>query len=256
MTEDVIEYTRAKFYDTYPEYDFEEYLDEYLKLKPFKISENVEIVGGISPQAHFIMKTMTQYYIEHAFAAMKIDMSDPNVVADPLTGNIGTPGRVAKTWTGADLEDTSELLSGRWTKEPRMASFRSNEAKNPVFVETSLDAVCSHHLIRFGDDNHDQDSFVVVGYFPEDEFGGISKINRYVRWCAARGWLQESLTNYIGEKIKEKFKTESVYVGIFNAKHGCASFRGALDRNACTSTVYISGKFKENMDLIPQKYRG
>lgn len=255
LTPDCLDWIKEKYLRKYSSFDIA--LEGYKKLKPFLISQNIsESKQKITEQEHYIMRLVSQYYMEKVFKAMLVDANDENVKSNLNDGNIGTAGRVIKTWTGANPYDTDELLSGRWNQEPRMASFKSNEDKNPVFVETSLDAVCSHHLIRFGDDNFDKDSYVVVGYFPEKEFGGISKINRYVRWCASRGWLQESLTNYIGKKIKEKFKTESVYIGIFNAKHGCASFRGALDRNASTSTVYISGKFKENLDLIPQKYRG
>lgn len=254
-------YTKYEEKYEYADFSINELLhiikQEYDRIINFKVNENIWENGQeISDECHYYMRLKTQYYLTKAFQAMKIDLVDENVQEVLSEGNIGTPGRVAKTWTGANLNDNDELLSGRWNKEPRMASFKSDETKAPVFVETSLDAVCSHHLIRFGDDNTDTDSFVVVGYYPENEFGGISKINRYVRWCSTRGWLQESLTNYIGNKIKEKFKTESVYVGIFNAKHGCASFRGARDRNASTSTVFISGKFKEDINLIPQKYRG
>lgn len=255
LTTDCLEWVKEQYEKKYSSFD--EAKAGYEKLKPFLISENIfETSQSITEQEHYFMRLVTQYYMEKVFTALLIDKNDPNVATNEEEGNIGTAGRIVKTWTGADIYDTDELLSGRWTKEPRMASFKSDEDKNPVFVETSLDAVCSHHFIRFGDDNYDKDSFVVVGYYPDEEFGGISKINRYVRWCATRGWLQESLTNYIGNKIKEKFKTDSVFIGIFNAKHGCASHRGALDRNASTSTVFISGKFKEDLNLIPQKYRG
>lgn len=255
LTEDCINWVQERYLKKYSSFDMA--LAGYKKLKEFKISDNIFESGqNMTEQEHYVMRLVSQYYMEKVFDAMLIDKNDENVAVNEDEGNIGTAGRVIKTWTGASIYDSDELMSGRWTYEPRMASFKSNEEKAPVFVETSLDAVCSHHFIRFGDDNFDNDSFVVVGYFPDNEFGGISKINRYVRWCATRGWLQESLTNYIGKKIKEKFKTESVYVGIFNAKHGCASFRGALDRNASTSTVFISGKFKEDLNLIPQKYRG
>lgn len=255
ITQDCFEYIKVKFNKKYD--NFDDALGGYRKLNAFKISDNIFESGqNITDSEHYIMRLISQYYMEKVFDSMLINMDDENVCANENEGNIGTPGRIIKTWTGANTADMDELMSGRWNKEPRMARFKSDEDKSPVFVETSLDAVCSHHAIRFGDDNTDKDSFVVVGYFPDKEFGGISKINRYVRWCATRGWLQESLTNYIGKKVKEKFNTDSVYVGIFNAKHGCASFRGALDRNASTSTVFISGKFKENLELIPQKYRG
>ena len=96
----------------------------------------------------------------------------------------------------------------------------------------------------------------MVGYIPENKLGGISKINRFVEWCARRGWLQEDLTEFIGKEVEKAFETSSVYVALLNNKHGCASTRGACDREASTSTIYMSGKFKDDLDLIPARFRG
>ncbi len=255
MQTEMLDYVKELFEKKYQNFGL--HLKDYKNLKKFKISENINETGqSISPEVHYIMRLQAEFYLNKVFESLLIDQEDENIKVDRSAGNIGTVGRIIKTWTGSNPDDDCELMSGRWNKEPRMASFKSDETKSPVYVKVSLDAVCSHHFIRFGDDDSDEGSFAVVGYFPEDEFGGISKINRYVRWCASRGWLQESLTNYIGKKVEEKFKTNSVYVGIFNAKHGCASSRGAMDRNASTSTIYTSGWFNENYDLIPQKYKG
>lgn len=254
-----IEYIKERYLKRYEsDSDFETFLDEYNEIKAFAPNGNINDNQSISDKAHFIMRTKTQYHLLQAFNAMKIDMTDPNVSEDLSTGNIGTPGRVAKVWCGFDTHDTTELLSGRWNKKPRMASFPNNGKTEPVFVTTRLDAVCSHHFIRFGDDNEDENSIVVVGYIPEERLGGISKINRFVEWCARRGWLQEDLTEYIGKEVEKAFETSSVYVALLNNKHGCASTRGACDREAATSTVYASGKFAEDSSkhLIPARFRG
>lgn len=253
------EYVKERFKLTYDESIYEEALQEYKNLTDFKPNENVfENAGGITDPAHLIMRLTTQYYIKLAMAAMKIDLTDDNVSEDLPSGNIGTFGRLAKVWCGANISDTSEALSGRWNKKPRMASFPNNGKTEPVFVTTRLDAVCSHHFIRFGDDNEDDNSLVVVGYIPESKLGGISKINRFVEWCARRGWLQEDLTEFIGKEVEKAFETSSVYVALLNNKHGCASTRGACDREAATSTIYASGKFTENnmKELIPARFRG
>lgn len=207
-------------------------------------------------KVHFIMRWTTGNYIKEAFKAMKIDLTDANVSQDLNMGNIGTFQRIAKVWCGADTHDSTEALSGRWNKEPRMAGFPNNGKTDPVFVTTRLDAVCSHHFLRFGDDSSDENSLVVVGYIPEERLGGISKINRFVEWCARRGWLQEDLTEFIGKKIMESFETSSVYVALLNNKHSCASTRGANDREASTTTTFCTGKFKENINLVPARFRG
>lgn len=59
------------------------------------------------------MRLISQYYMEKVFDSMLIDMNDENVARDEETGNIETPGRIIKTWTGANPTDMNELMSGR-----------------------------------------------------------------------------------------------------------------------------------------------
>ena len=243
------------------EKEFEKALLEYENVKSFAPDGNVwEDSNGISNEAQFIMRIVTQYHLTEAFEAMKIDLKNVNVAEDNATGNIGTPGRIAKMWCGSSIDDASELLSGRWIKEPRMASFKDgDDSGEVVWVETQVRAVCSHHAIGFHNNPSNPDSKVVVGYMVKDGIrGGISKISRYVRdYASRRMWLQESLTSYVGRKIEDKFKTDSVYVAMISLNHGCSWTRGANDQDANTTTVYKSGEFKSNtLELVPEKYRG
>jgi GTP cyclohydrolase I len=232
-------------------------VEEYRALKAFRVNENIHESGqSLSEEAHYVMRLYTMFYMGQVLEALKIDQSDANVMEDSSCGNIGTAGRIAKMYTAAFPEDNRELMSGRWNREPRMATFPNTaQTHEPVFVTSQLDAVCSHHFIRFGQDQAIEGSVVVVGYIPREKLGGISKINRFVNWCARRGWLQEDLTRYIGNKIMEVFETDSVYVGLFNLKHGCTAYRGACDINATTSTVFVSGEFEHNRALIPNKFK-
>ena len=238
--------------------EFEKFYQEYQNIKPFKVNENIfEIGQTISKEVHYILRLSATYHMREVLKALKIDLDDANVKEELEYGNIGTFGRIAKMFSGASIDDTNELLSARFNKPPRMAVFPNDKDNhNPVFIKTDLNAVCSHHFIRFGEDYFDENSFIVIGYIPREFLGGISKINRFVNWCARRGWLQEDLTRYIGKKIEENFKTDSVYVALFNLKHGCTAYRGACDTRSATTTIYMSGEFKTNPELIPPKYRG
>ena len=258
---DIFDYMRDRFEMKYPDADFNKYYSEYSNIREFAPHGNVWEAGqSISDEAHYIMRLATQYYIRQAFKAMKVDLTDENVKEDLSTGNIGTPGRIAKMWCSSNTSDTSEMLSGRWIKEPRMASFQreDNPDQQPIWIETQVRAVCSHHFIGFHNNPKDDDSFVIVGYIPEKGIkGGISKISRFVRdYASRRAWLQEDLCDYIGKKIQEQFQSNSVYVIMKKINHGCAWTRGANDQDASTTTTFISGKFKEDKSLIPEKYRG
>ncbi|NPA55023.1 MAG: hypothetical protein GXO40_01495 [Epsilonproteobacteria bacterium] len=238
--------------------EFEEFYAQYNKIKPFGVNENIfEIGQDISKEVHYILRLATTYHMREVLKALKINLDDANIQEDLENGNIGTFGRIAKMFSGAYADDTTEFMSGRFNQPPRMAVFpNTHNNHNPVFVKTDLNAVCSHHFVRFGEDYADENSFVVIGYIPREYIGGISKINRFVNWCARRGWLQEDLTEYIGKQIEQNFQTDSVYVGLFNLKHGCSSYRGANDTQSSTTTTYVSGQFKKNPELIPPKYRG
>lgn len=244
--------------------NIDNYIDKYRKIPLFDIHENLkevdcklyeEIMDDV--MIRFI-QNVTAYYLKLAMIANKMNVyKDANIKDDLDSGNIGTFGRLAKIWTGSSMKDDRELLSGRWSKEPRLAVFPNNSNINqPVFIKAELNAVCSHHMIRFGPMIEDKSSFVIIGYIPtNDRVLGISKINRFVTWCATRGWLQEDLTNYIGKKIMQISHSEDVYVGLFNIQHGCAVFRGAKDSDACTTSIFASGKFKENPQLAESYIR-
>ena len=260
LTESLKQELQARYADKFPNGNFEEDLKIYSNIVPFAPHMNLWESGQeVTAGAHYIMRIYTQLLLSEVFKAMKIDLRDENVKECVESGNIGTPGRLAKMWCGANLDDNSEMLSGRWIKEPRMASFQRDEEPNqtPVWIETQIRAVCSHHFIGFQNNPNDKDSFVVVGYIPEKGIkGGLSKISRFVRdYASRRPWLQEDLCTYVGNKIKEKFKSESVYVAMHKINHGCTWTRGANDQDAGTTTTFISGKFAENPNLIPEKYR-
>ncbi len=258
-TEDELdEFVRSRFYAEVAEDRgrFESALKEYLLLKPFRVNQNIkESSQKISDDAHFVMRLVATFYMKEALLSLKIDLEDENIREDLQNGNIGTAGRIVKMYSGSTLKDERELLSGRWSDEPRMATFKnSNKNSSPVFVTTKLDAVCSHHFIRFGADRYSDASTVVVGYIPRDKLGGISKINRFVNWCARRGWLQEELTEYIGKKIERVFETDSVFVALLDIRHGCTAYRGACDEEASVSTLYKSGEFSTDDTLVPHRF--
>ena len=257
--EDLKSFVKERYNNQFSSSDFEAAWDEYQAVEDFAPNANIWENGqDISDKAHFVMRMNTQYYIREAMKAMKMDINDPNVIEHPGSGNIGTAGRIAKTWCGFDTQDDTEFGSGRWRKPVRMAHFpNTKNTHDAVFIKTDLNASCSHHFVRFGENYADRDSFVVVGYVPREYLGGISKISRYVdSFAARRFWLQEDLCEYIGKGIEEQFKTDSVYVGIFNAQHGCSIFRGSNDKSASTTTIYRSGEFETNPDIVPPKFRG
>lgn len=254
--------------------DFDQYFKIAMSIPCFKASENIHekmtdykkstdelidieneyLVGdSINPKVHWILRMLATYQMHQVFHCMRVDQEDPNININSL--GKGTPGRIVKMWMGNDPEDTSELLSGRWNKEPALSVFPNDGSTTggekviyPVTKQVDVVAVCSHHFLPFS--SLEPTASVKITYIPKDTLIGISKLQRFTNWAAKRGWLQEDLCSYIGTTIKRISGSEDVMVEMVQLVHGCEKFRGSASRNGNLTTVYKSGIFKQNKSRI------
>jgi len=248
LNKKTLNYIKKRFTEHYGKTaaEFKNAKKKYLELKPFAPDENIWETGQeIDDNTHLFMRLLTQYHLEQAFKANLIDLNNENVKEDLSTGNIGTPGRIAKVFSGFDTHDDRELGSGRWMKPIRLAKFpNTSKEKIPITKEVSLVSSCSHHFISFNSLS-DPDSKVVVSYIPGKFVLGISKLSRLVDYISRRFYLQEDLTRKIYEAISEAAETEDVFVGLYSLVHGCEMFRGKCDNNGKFSTEHYGGAFKD-----------
>lgn len=252
--------------------DFEENFKKAVEMDTFKACENIhekltnynqevnslidiesEYLSGnsFSPKLHWILRSLATYNMHQVFHSMRIDQEDPNININALLK--GTPGRIVKMWMGADPEDTSELLSGRWNKEPALSVFPNDGSTTggeivdyPIEKQVDVVAVCSHHFLPFS--SFEPNARVKITYVPKRYLIGISKLQRFTNWAAKRGWLQEDLCSYIGKTIKRISGSEDVKVEMVGLVHGCERYRGASAKDGNLSTTYRSGCFKENKE--------
>lgn len=247
MVNNIKKYVFERFVKKFDKKKFNKALKEYEEIKAFNANQNINDIypSGISKEAHFIMRTVTQYYIQKAFEAMRVNLDDPNVKEDLENGNIGSPGRIAKIWVGKDPEDYSELGSGRWTKKPRLAKF-PNTHKDKFIITKRVDIIsnCSHHFIPFSTLVR-SDSYAIISYIPDKFVLGISKLQRLTNWISRRFFLQEDLTRMLYEEISKAAETESVYIKLFNLVHGCEVFRGVQSSEGAFTSEYFGGDFKD-----------
>ncbi len=237
--EKIKSYIHPLFKEKFPTIDFETAWQEYNNLKCFNIAENVEVIGGISEYAHFIMLKTTQYHIDKALRAMKIDMTDSNV-----NGEEGTAYRLAKMYCGKNIYDNSELLSGRWMTKPNITTFpNENKHNHPITKRVDIVSVCSHHIAPFST-LFNPDAYAIISYIPNDFILGISKLQRVVDWIARRGHLQENLTKQIHDEIKKISNSSSVYVELHGIIHTCENIRGVQSHEGSFSSIYYSGLFE------------
>lgn len=263
ITEEALNYIKEKYEKRFGSLEnFEKDLALYKEMPSFKANENFhEMVTDYSKRkelpdvegryvknkslrygVHWIMRSLATYYMEEAFEAMKIDLNDPNTKENALLKS--TPGRVVKMWCGNEPEDTSELGSGRWNPEPYIGTFPNTSNEHDVIVkEVDLVSCCSHHFLPFSTFDGGK---AIIAYKPNKYVLGISKIQRFTNWAARRFWLQEDLTQYLGNQIKRIADTNDVYVRLEGLVHGCEKFRGANSKNGSLTTEFKSGWFKEN----------
>lgn len=263
ITEKALEYLKDKYKRKFGSLEnFEKDLQLYKELPVFKASENIhEILTDYSHReslsddeerfiknnslrygVHWIMRSLATYYMTEVFKAMKIDLEDPNIRENALLKS--TPGRIVKMWCGNDSEDTTEIGSGRWNKEPYISCFpNTNDDHSIITKEVDLVSCCSHHFLPF----HTFDGGkAIISYRPNKYVLGISKLQRFTNWASKRFWLQEDLTNYLGKTIARIADTEDVYIRLEGIKHGCEQFRGASSKEGSLTTEYKSGCFKDN----------
>jgi len=244
INDDLIDFCKERYTGVMP---FNDAFDLYTLLPTFPANGNVfDYTKNYDKDIQLIVRLATGFYIEKAFEAMRMDLNDPNLAEEIELGNIGTPQRLAKVWIGANLSDSSELGSGRWTKKPRLATFPNTNTDTNIPIIKRVDVVsnCSHHLISFNTLNR-TDSYCIISYIPDEFVIGISKLQRLTDWLARRFWLQEDLTKAIYDEICEASKTDSVYVKIVNATHGCEQLRGSQSKDGAFSSEMYGGKFSD-----------
>lgn len=142
--------------------------------------------------------------------------------------NKNTPLRVAKMWC-------NELFANRNDNnledlKARMKTFPNEYGSEMVIVkDIDFDSVCEHHWLPFS-------GKVTVGYVPNKEVIGLSKIPRVVKYFSKKPQLQEQFTTEIGTFLYVLLKPKALFVEV-EATHQCVKCRGA-ESNCSTKTYF------------------
>jgi len=145
-----------------------------------------------------------------------------------------TPERAAKA--------IHELTSGYQVSLKQIvndALFPTTSSEMVIVKQIELYSLCEHHLLPFIGQCH-------VGYLPDGQVLGLSKIARIIDMFAKRLQIQESLTNEIATAIMETTHAAGVGV-IIEAKHLCMMMRGVEKQNSVMTTSVMLGVFRDNL---------
>lgn len=152
------------------------------------------------------------------------------------------PGREGLLKTPARVKVVYEYLTQGYHENletlVNKAIFKENYDEMVLVKNIDLFSLCEHHLLPFYGVCH-------VGYIPDGQIIGLSKIPRIVEMFAKRLQVQERLTDQIADTINKVLKPKGVGV-VISARHFCMMMRGVKKQNTVIITSSMIGSFKSN----------
>ena len=149
-------------------------------------------------------------------------------------GLLKTPARVAKSWVYFSRgynQDLDDVVNN--------AIFKESSKDMVVVRDVEFFSLCEHHLLPFFGKAH-------VGYIPDGQIIGLSKIPRIIDMFSRRLQVQERLTNQIAEAIHTVLKPVGVAI-VMEGRHMCMQMRGVEKQNSLATTSTMLGKFRESV---------
>lgn len=155
-----------------------------------------------------------------------------NIGEDPERDGLKrTPERIARMY--------DELTAG-YTIDPKTlindALFEVDYNELIVVKAIEFFSLCEHHTLPFFGKAH-------VGYIPNGQVLGLSKIPRIVDMFARRLQVQERLTRQIADFLDELLQPQGVAV-VVEGMHLCSMMRGVKQSEAKMVTQTLKGLFQ------------
>lgn len=173
---------------------------------------------------------LVEQIAEHYRAIIQLIGEDPE-----REGLVKTPIRAAK----ALLENTRG-----YAEQPAQiiqAAMFDHEGSEIVIVkDIEFYSLCEHHLLPFF-------GKVSIGYIPEGEIVGLSKLGRIVDSFSRQFQVQERLTAEICDLLAKELSSNVIVV--CEAEHMCMKMRGVEKQGATTVTMQYHGEFEDDLSL-------
>ncbi|XP_066045202.1 GTP cyclohydrolase 1 isoform X1 [Chamaea fasciata] len=166
-------------------------------------------------------------------------------------GLLKTPWRAATAmqfFTKGYQETIADVLND--------AIFDEDHDEMVIVKDIDMFSLCEHHLVPFVGKvsvgwltnrrgRNEQVSQVHIGYLPNKQVLGLSKLARIVEIYSRRLQVQERLTKQIAIAITEALQPAGVGV-VVEATHMCMVMRGVQKMNSKTVTSTMLGVFRED----------
>lgn len=151
-------------------------------------------------------------------------------------GLLKTPVRAAKALyyaTSGYRMNPSEIM--------RQAIFTHSGSRMIIVKDIEFYSLCEHHILPFF-------GHMSVGYIPDGNMLGLSKVARIVDAYARRLQVQERLTSQVCREMFETLPAKGVIVSC-SAGHLCMKMRGVEKQDSMTTTTDWLGSFESDPAL-------
>lgn len=157
-------------------------------------------------------------------------------------GLVKTPMRAAKALyyaTNGYRMNPSEVM--------RQAIFEYAGSRMVIVKDIEFYSFCEHHILPFF-------GRISVGYIPNGNMIGLSKLARVVDVFARRLQVQERLTSAVCKEVYDTLSAKGVIVTC-TAQHLCMKMRGVEKQDSSTTTIDYLGVFEADADLRNQFFQ-
>ena len=172
-------------------------------------------------------KKKLEQIAQHFRAIIELLGEDPD-----REGLVKTPMRAAK----AMLENTRGYNLNA-TEIVRSAIFEHPGSQMVVVKDIEFYSLCEHHILPFF-------GTISVGYIPDGEIVGLSKVGRIVDVFSRRLQVQERLTREICCELAQSLSAKGVIV-VCEAQHLCMKMRGVEKQSSTPVTMHYTGAFEQ-----------
>lgn len=174
----------------------------------------------------------------HYEAILRLIGEDPG-----REGLVKTPMRAARAlWfaTSGSRGATPEAILSK-------ALFTHEGSQTVIVRDIEFYSLCEHHILPFF-------GTVSVGYIPDGQIVGLSKLARVVNAVGRRLQVQERLTAEICSAVEQTLHPKGVMV-VCHANHLCMQMRGVEKQQPATLTTHYTGLYAEQPALREEIFR-